>query len=218
VIDIGCGVGVWLKVFKEKYNIKDILGIDGDYVNKNMLQINDKEFVSANLERVYVAPKKFDLAICMEVGEHLPDDCADNLVKSVTNASDFIMFSAAIPGQEGTYHINTQYPEYWAKKFIDQGYVCIDHIRKQIWNNKEILFWYRQNALLYIKKEVFENKFKPLLMESWQKTDPEFITRVHPEMMLYYKGKFEQTKNIIGFLRYQLYPIKVLFGGKKKRI
>jgi cyclopropane fatty-acyl-phospholipid synthase-like methyltransferase len=216
VLDIGCGVGTWLRVFKEKNNVKSILGVDGDYVDRKFLQIGKEEFVSYNLEKVFSAPKRFDLAMSVEVGEHIAEQYADNLVKSLTNASDFVVFSAAIPGQTGTYHINEQYPEYWAKKFAANGYICVDYVRKKIWNKKEIVIWYKQNILLFIKKEAYESRFKEKLEAAKVTTDPEFLTRIHPETMLYYKDKFDQTRGLIGFLRYHLYPLKKLVQGGKK--
>ena len=216
VIDIGCGVGPWLKAFNEKCGVTDILGVDGDYVDKSMLQINEDQFISFDLKKVFTPNRKYELATCFEVGEHLPDETSDNLVQSLVNCSDCIAFSAALPGQTGTYHINEQYPEYWAKKFIAKGYVCIDHIRKEIWDLTNVDFWYRQNMLLYIKKDVFESRFKEKLGLSKDRTDPEFITRIHPEMLHYYIGKFNQTKSIVGFIRYHLYPLKKLVRRNKK--
>lgn len=215
VMDLGCGIGTWLSVFKSKFNITDVLGVDGDYIETEMLQIKKEEFVAHNLEVPFVASKKYDLAMSVEVGEHLPDSCSENLVKSLTDASDVIVFSAALPGQTGTNHINEQMPEYWAKKFIDRGYICVDCIRKQIWNTKGIDVWYRQNILVYIKKETYELKYKDKLYKYVEKTDPEFLTRVHPELLIYFKDKFYQTRNPIGFLRYHLAPLKKL-GRKNK--
>jgi len=214
VIDLGCGIGTWLSVFKNKHGVSDVLGVDGDYVDVNMLQIDKDQFVAHDLQKVFTAPKKYDLAMSVEVGEHLPDSCADNLVKSLTDASDVIVFSAALPGQTGTHHINEQVPEYWAKKFMDRGYVCVDCIRKQIWNIKGIDVWYRQNILVYIKQEVYESTYKEKLGAYKEKTDPEFLTRAHPELLIYFKDKFYQTRNPIGFLRYHLAPLKKIMGKK----
>ena len=213
VLDIGCGVGTWLSVFKNNCKVTKILGVDGDYVDKKMLKIDQGEFRSYNLENVFVPDSKFDLAISLEVGEHIEDRYADNLVQSLTNAADFIMFSAALPGQDGTNHINEQFPEYWAAKFAKRGFICIDCIRKDIWNQPEIEMWYRQNILLYVKENVYENKYKTVLEGYKLKTDPEFLTRVHPELLNYFKGKFYQTKSLTGFLRFHLAPLKKLFSG-----
>ena len=114
VLDIGCGVGTWLSVLQKDYQISDILGVDGDYVNRDKLYIPPDKFQSHDLKTYFRVPKKFDLAISVEVGEHLPDSSADAFVKSLTDAADVVLFSAALKGQGGTFHINEQYPEYWA--------------------------------------------------------------------------------------------------------
>ena len=217
VIDLGCGIGNWLSVFKNKFGVTDILGVDGKYVDINMLKIARSEFAPHNLEQLYIASKKYDLAMSVEVGEHLPDSSADNLVKSLTDASDVVMFSAALPGQTGTYHINEQPPEYWAKKFIKRGYVCIDCIRKQIWNNPSIDVWYRQNILLFIKADVYETKYKEKLGAFKDKTDPEFLTRAHPDLLIYFKDKYYQTRSMIGFLKYHLAPLKKMITGENRK-
>jgi len=39
IVDVGCGSGTWLSAFKE-FEIEECLGIDGDYVEKEVLQIS----------------------------------------------------------------------------------------------------------------------------------------------------------------------------------
>jgi SAM-dependent methyltransferase len=214
VIDIGCGVGTWLNVFK-KQGVPTVMGVDGDYVKPEMLQINKDEFASYDLQKVYQPAKKYDLAISLEVGEHLPDACSDNLVQSLINCSEIVLFSAAIPGQTGTYHINEQYTEYWSKKFHDKGYICIDCIRKKVWKNTDIHYWYKQNILLYVSPKAFEMLNSDELRRCREQTDYEFITRIHPEMLEYYFGKFNQTRTLTGFLRLHLAPVKKALGLKK---
>jgi len=169
------------------------------------------------LEKVYFPGRKFDLAISLEVGEHIEEKYSDNLVQSLTNASDFIVFSAALPGQDGTNHINEQFPEYWAKKFLDKGYICIDCVRKEIWDFSEVEIWYRQNILIYIKKNIYDEKYKNLMESYAIKTDSEFLTRIHPELLAYFKGKFYQTKSLVGFLKFHLSPLKKFIFREKKK-
>lgn len=38
VLDVGCGVGAWLSLFAE-HGITELLGVDGDYVQREMLLI-----------------------------------------------------------------------------------------------------------------------------------------------------------------------------------
>ena len=92
----------------------------------------------------------------------------------------------------------------------------MDCIRKAIWNERDVAVWYKQNILIYIKEEVYENKYKQKLDVYKQKTDTDFLTRAHPESLIYFKDKFYQTRSLIGFLRYHLAPLKKLWTKPKQ--
>lgn len=203
VLDIGCGVGTWLSVLND-FNIEDCFGLDGDYVNPAALLIPKEKFQPFDLTKPYVSPRKFDLAISLEVGEHLPDASAATLVRSLTGASDVILFSAAVPGQRGTYHINEQWPEYWAAKFQAEGFVPVDCVRKQIWANTAINVWYRQNILFYVRKSLIDQNTFPKLSAAAASTDPDFLTRIHPELFTYNVNKLDSVSTLTGFVRSKL--------------
>jgi hypothetical protein len=97
-------------------------------------------------------PKK-DLAICLEVAEHIPEEMSDRLIKMLTSLAPVVYFSAAIPGQGGANHMNEQWPDYWLAKFADRGFICFDVIRPTIWSKPAVEPWYKQNSFLYISKE-----------------------------------------------------------------
>jgi len=180
VIDIGCGVGTWLSVFKEK-GVKDIFGIDGEWVKKEMLLIPQQKFKSADLKKPFNINSKFDLVVSLEVAEHIPKEFADTFINSLSKLGPVVMFSAAIPFQGGTSHLNEQWPEYWINKFKDRGYIAIDSIRRKIWDNEKVGFFYAQNILLFIKKD-YLNKF-PALKEEL-KNNPKPLPIVHPKRYL----------------------------------
>lgn len=211
VLDIGCGTGAWLKAFNELTGIDDYMGVDGSYVNKSYLLIDSEKFREADLERNLQVNRKFDLVVCMEVAEHLHQQFANAFIKNLVNISDIILFSAALPGQEGTFHFNEQFPEYWAKKFSDHGYKCLDIIREKIWNDHEISFWYRQNAVLYVKKEVLEQH--AALKAVSKSVDITHLTRIHPELWMHKVNKsnfFEAVaKSWINFFKYKLFAKKL---------
>lgn len=162
VVDVGCGVGPWLAAFQE-YGVTDILGIDGEYIQQQTLQIPQKAFMPCDISRSFRCERRFDLAVSLEVAEHLPESRADSFIADLTALSDIVLFSAAIPGAPGVHHINCQWPSWWRKKFTAQGYTAIDCIRPLLWDNQEIPFWYAQNTLLYIKPAVLD--LKPILRE-----------------------------------------------------
>jgi SAM-dependent methyltransferase len=150
VLDVGCGTGTWLKVFQD-YGVRDVLGIDGDYVDLKKLKISSDKFLAHDLRRGLVVNRKFDLVISLEVAEHLPESSAEGFIASLVRHGDTILFSAAIPGQGGQDHINEQWPAYWQSKFEHHGFYCHDILRSQIWDNKDVDWWYKQNLFLVSK-------------------------------------------------------------------
>jgi SAM-dependent methyltransferase len=166
VLDVGCGIGTWLKIFQEN-GIDDYVGIDGNYVDKSLLKIPAEKFVAEDLRRPWSLNRKFDLAISLEVAEHLPESSADTFVKMLVDHADTILFSAAIPHQGGQNHLNEQWPSYWEKKFNAYNFYFHDPIRPKIWDNKNVDWWYRQNIFL-IRKNI-------------RPTVP-YMTTIHPEL------------------------------------
>ena len=91
--------------------------------------------------------RRFDLVLCLEVAEHLPADSAPTLIDSLVSLGPVIVFSAAIPYQGGTHHVNEQRPEYWARHFATKEYVPVDFLRRQIWQLHDVEWFYAQNIL-----------------------------------------------------------------------
>ena len=87
----------------------------------------------------------FDVVLCLEVAEHLPEASAEALISSIVAHADEILFSAAIPGQPGQHHVNCQWPTYWQSRFNAHGFSCDDAPRWEIWDDDRVEPWYRQN-------------------------------------------------------------------------
>jgi SAM-dependent methyltransferase len=177
VVDVGCGVGTWLSVFK-KLGVEEILGIEGDWVPKEHLVIPENLFMNHNLSERLILDRTFDLAICLEVAEHIPEDRAQVFIDTLTCLSPAILFSAAIPGQGGRGHVNEQWPDYWANFFMQKDYQPIDFIRKQVWNNNIVSWWYSQNILLFVKRENYQAVASNI--NTSQFFEPSPLRLVHP--------------------------------------
>jgi SAM-dependent methyltransferase len=152
ILDVGCGQGAWLSVWK-KMGVQSICGIDGSHVNLNNLFIEKENFISANLSNSY--PKinrKFDLITCLEVAEHLPRHKSENFIKFLTMHSSYVLFSAAQIGQGGENHINENKLSYWAKIFKSNNFECYDILRPKFISNPKISKWYKYNSLLFVHK------------------------------------------------------------------
>ena len=151
IVDVGCGSGAWARAFKEA-GVQKILGIDGYYVKDEQLLIDPGEFRRADLSQPLTLPETFDLAVSLEVAEHLPRVRAASFVADLARLSPVVLFSAAVPGQGGTHHINEQWPSYWAEHFAQNNYALFDVIRSKIWGIAEVKWWFRQNILLFVRK------------------------------------------------------------------
>ncbi|MBQ4403969.1 MAG: class I SAM-dependent methyltransferase [Selenomonadaceae bacterium] len=151
VVDLGCGVGSWLEYWQKNFGA-EVHGIDGDYVDKKWLCIAERNFHPFNLEERINLNRRFDLAMTIEVAEHLTPARADSFIEDLTKLSDVILFSAAIPAQGGVNHINEQWQSYWAEKFLRLGYVAVDCIRPTVWDvNYRVEDSHRQNIFIYVK-------------------------------------------------------------------
>lgn len=151
VVDVGCGIGTWAAAFARAGC--NVLGIDGDYVNRQMLQIPPDRFVARNLEQPITGLATFDLAVSLEVAEHLSAARAAGFVSELAGLAPCILFSAAIPCQDGTDHRNEQWLSYWVDLFRVCGCQPLDWLRPQIWDDDRICWWYRQNIILFCKTD-----------------------------------------------------------------
>ena len=177
VIHLGCGIGTWLAVFRE-HGIEDVLGVDADLFYRKMLQVPKDKFLGFDLRQPFHLDREFDLALSLEVAEHLPHECAEMFVSSLTRLAPAILFSAAIPYPGGEYSMNEQWPNYWATLFLDRSYVVIDSIRWKVWENEAVDWWYAQNTLLFVKKSYAEDH--PSL-RSLSQCEPRGLAVIHPK-------------------------------------
>jgi SAM-dependent methyltransferase len=181
VVDVGCGDGTWLSVFRE-LGVCDTLGLDGAYVDPRQLQIPQDQFRSTDLALPFSLSRSFDLAMSLEVAEHLPPQSADAFVDSLTQLAPVVLFSAAIPLQGGTQHLNEQWPEYWATLFKARDYLPIDCIRARIWANEQVEWYYAQNLLLFAKASFIQEHMS--LHREYEKTNQHPLALVHPTRLL----------------------------------
>jgi SAM-dependent methyltransferase len=211
VVDVGCGTGAWLHAFEE-VGVRDILGLDGAYVDKRVLQIDSNNFRSCDVSRPITMDRTFDLAVSIEVAEHLPAESSRTLVDSLTTLAPAVVFSAAVPGQGGVGHINEQWPDYWAQLFIERGFVLVDCLRPVLWNNPRVAWYYRQNLFLYVKNDQI-SRFPESVQCS--QNPPEWTLKVvHPGM---YEGLLHATNPQQLKLREALKNFAIAAGSAVKR-
>jgi SAM-dependent methyltransferase len=171
VVDVGCGVGTWLDVARSLG--ASTIGYEGAWVKELPPTYAGIDIEAADLERPLRPGSTFDLAISMEVAEHLSPARADSFVGDLVALAPHVLFSAAVPGQGGNNHINEQWQSYWADRFAAHGYGPRDIVRPKVLHDGGVAYWYRQNAVLY-------SRDYPLARESG-------FDFVHPEHTAWYR-------------------------------
>lgn len=127
LVEFGSGGGWFLKAFQdefiEAYGLEGTLagcgaciecGISGDTIRR------------VDFRHPVVVNKKYDIALCTEVAEHVEPTFAGTLVRSLTQASDLIWFSSEPPNtnRPHLHHCNEQPLQYWINLFDFFGYAC----------------------------------------------------------------------------------------------
>jgi len=151
VLDVGCGTGIWLAECKRK-GAEIIHGFDGPWVPREDLEIVNEEFSECDLENMDAHAGQFEMALCIELAEHLSEESGQRLIVFLTSHSDAVLFSAAVPGQGGTGHINERPQSYWHKKFLECDFECFDLVRPLIWCDDDVNVIYKQNMLFYARR------------------------------------------------------------------
>lgn len=178
VVDYGCGRGAWFAAAGE-HGVKRLLGIDGVWNSGKEMVSPAIEFRAADLDSEVSVAERFDLALSLEVAEHVRPESSDRFVVSLARLSDAVLFGAAFTGQPGTNHINTRPHSFWAEKFLARGYSLYDPFRARFWSDDRVGPWYRQNTFLYVQPR---HPLQAVLAEAGHRTveNPHFLDAIHP--------------------------------------
>jgi SAM-dependent methyltransferase len=193
VLDVGCGLGTWLAAARE-LGVEDVFGVDGEWLDTARLDVEADEVMRVDLESGIALERHFDLVISLEVAEHLHERAADSFVSSLARHGDVVLFSAAIPFQGGHHHVNEQFPDYWAERFAAHGYRALDFVRPRIWTDKEVLWWLRQNVLVFAHPRALERH--PRLRE--ELGSPRVLSMVLPDVYLARVAPAQQAVEQLG--------------------
>jgi cephalosporin hydroxylase len=179
LVDIGCGRGTWMRAALD-LGVAEVTGVDGEWVDPGDLEVPADTFRHADLAGPLELDRRYDLAISLEVAEHLAEESAAGIVASLVGAAPVVAFSAAIPGQGGYAHLNEQWPAYWAELFARHGYEPVDALRPLLWDDERVEWWYAQNLVIYASPDALSRN--PALGEHPQRGRKP-LALVHPRRL-----------------------------------
>ena len=214
VLDVGCGLGTWLKT-AAGLGVSKIHGIDGEWLDPKSLEVPVEAIERRDLEAGFDLGTRFDLTICLEVAEHITEGNAETFIGSLTRHAPAVLFSAAIPFQGGHGHVNEQFLPYWVEKFGRFGYRPLDIIRCEIWDDPEVLSWLRQNVVLFAHEDLVAGN-EDLRQASLAKRVP--LSIILPEYYQKFAEALRSLQSVFKLLKtggiYQIAPM----GGDDIRV
>jgi cyclopropane fatty-acyl-phospholipid synthase-like methyltransferase len=150
VIDFGCGIGLKLHFLKQEYDV-EVKGIDGSQgaIDNTILELEEIE--KYDLRNYYNTNKSYDLVMCFEVLEHIPEKFSDNLVQTISEAGNTAVITAAPPGQGGKHHVNEKPRDYWLEKFSKQGMDYDSHTTQMLKDDIDMdkMDWIEDNLFVF---------------------------------------------------------------------
>jgi len=154
-LDFGCSTGLYLNEIQKRLPNIEAIGFEfSEDAVRHALCKNVKQF---DLTQPILREKKdntFTLGLCLEVLEHIDDSNWKPVLDNITKLSDIIIFSAAIPGQGGTGHINCRNKIDWIRRFYSLGWVIdLDHTKHMLeyMKNGYHMGWFAFNAMVLVK-------------------------------------------------------------------
>ena len=156
IIDVGCGTGALLEVLRDKGC--EVFGLERSEAAIKYCRVRRLNVAKFDLEKgVFYNDCAFDLAISMEVAEHLPEPVANRYVDLLTSLSRVVIITAAPPGQGGRDHVNEQPPSYWISKFQQRDFEYAEEISKRWRNDWEaagnVAEYYYRNLIIFLQNK-----------------------------------------------------------------
>src|SRR5438477_50972 len=129
------------------------------------------------------------------VAGHLRPECAEGFVETLTRMAAVVIFSAANPGQGGTHHVNERWPDYSAGLFGTRDYVALDCVRREVWDDENVEYWYAQNTLVFVASDRLDQY--PRLRAEHGGANSRALSVVHPRkyraLMDWALGRYQDT-------------------------
>lgn len=141
IVDLGCGDGKYCKIWKDM-GCKNVQGYEG-----NKKCVNNSTIKFMDLTKDNDIQEKYDLLVCLEVGEHIPHQYENIFIDNILSfAEKNIVLSWAVPGQKGKGHVNCKKNEEVISIFCGLGFYYNAYISEYLRKNSK-LKWFKNTIM-----------------------------------------------------------------------
>ena len=144
LVDLGCGLGKYVKHFTAKGI--DTFGYDGNRFCRHVANCHVHNLINPLTCRR-------DWVMCLEVGEHMPPEYAEQLVDTiVANSKVGAIVSWAIPGQGGRAHVN-ELPNKDVVAMMEARGMLYDTVVSASLRDASSLRWFKNTVMVFVRPE-----------------------------------------------------------------
>ena len=119
VLDAGCAKGFLVEALRDRG--VEAFGIDLSEYAVSQVRRDIRRYcrVASLLDPI---PERFDLIVCIEVLEHIPEEMATRVIANLCRSTDDILFSSTPDDFAEVTHVNVRPRSYWSALFAEQGF------------------------------------------------------------------------------------------------
>lgn len=157
IIDLGCGMGSYVKALREQGFECD--GFDG---NPNTVILTNGIGKVLDFSIRFDLHKKYDWVLSLEVGEHIPREFEKIFLDNIVNhARNGIILSWGIPGQKGDGHVNCKTNSYIIQQMKKRGWKYDRKSVKKL-RNEATFGWFKNTIMVFRKTKDGKSVFQTL--------------------------------------------------------
>lgn len=146
VADFGCGTGAYTKRL-----VASGISCEGFDGNPQTPEISEGIGIVLDLSQPFALGKQFDWVLCLEVGEHIPEEYEETLLTNIhRHNNEGVVLSWGVEGQNGFGHVNLRSNAYIKEKFESMGY-CNDILAERTFRDESSLPWFKNTIMVFRK-------------------------------------------------------------------